>query len=277
MNIDKRLMPRRNTKKIVLTVLVLIAAAVLAVFVYRANIQPNRAYDDAVRLMDDGRYEEAIAAFEALEARSDTADNIEFCKKSIAYEKALKLFDDKDYEAAIEAFGALDGFKNSNDKIKSCRLELSYLEAVKLRESGQLKEAYELLLTLKLHKNAKSDIEAIQNEVMTVAEEYIAENDCKSAYELLFSVGHTKESYPMLDIYRAMGNGDYAMALRLGASHIIVQKGTDEIIDSAFCEMDTLKSIDLPESVKRIGEKAFYGCDGLREIALPSGVEEIGK
>lgn len=42
-----------------------------------------------------------------------------------------------------------------------------------------------------------------------------------------------------------------------------------------FC--DNLKSINLPDSVKIIGNEAYMGCDGLTEIRISSGVTSIGQ
>ncbi len=44
-----------------------------------------------------------------------------------------------------------------------------------------------------------------------------------------------------------------------------------------LAENTYLTSIDLPGSMRSIGEKAFYGCTGLRAITIPSGVTSLEK
>lgn len=50
-----------------------------------------------------------------------------------------------------------------------------------------------------------------------------------------------------------------------------------EIEDMAFKECKTLRTVEIPGSVQRIGEWAFLLCTNLREVRLAEGVEEIGK
>ena len=46
--------------------------------------------------------------------------------------------------------------------------------------------------------------------------------------------------------------------------------------NSAFYNCDSLKSIDIPNSVKTIGYNAFYNCDGLTFVTIGNSVESIG-
>lgn len=49
-----------------------------------------------------------------------------------------------------------------------------------------------------------------------------------------------------------------------------------EIRDNAFYECGTLKHIDLPETIEKIGHHAFYACYSLETITIPDAVTEIG-
>ena len=49
-----------------------------------------------------------------------------------------------------------------------------------------------------------------------------------------------------------------------------------EIRDNAFYKCSSLKSISLPDSVKKMGHHCFFGCDSLEQIIIPDGVSEIG-
>ena len=50
-----------------------------------------------------------------------------------------------------------------------------------------------------------------------------------------------------------------------------------EIADNAFLNCTMLKSITIPNSVKKIGKNAFDGCSQLEDVVISSGVEEIGE
>lgn len=50
----------------------------------------------------------------------------------------------------------------------------------------------------------------------------------------------------------------------------------ESIGSSAFCNCSSLKSITLPESLKKIGNNAFDRCNSLATIYIPKNVSEIG-
>ena len=54
-----------------------------------------------------------------------------------------------------------------------------------------------------------------------------------------------------------------------------VREGTKVICDRAFSEKNIV-SIQIPGSVRAIGEEAFYHCPGLESISVPKGINAIG-
>ena len=54
-----------------------------------------------------------------------------------------------------------------------------------------------------------------------------------------------------------------------------VADGTEIICDRAFYDCKAIERIELPPSVKSIGEAAFSSCRNLREINIPQGVTVI--
>lgn len=57
---------------------------------------------------------------------------------------------------------------------------------------------------------------------------------------------------------------------------IRLPKTLTEISDEAFM-WSYLKSVELPENVKRIGDRAFRGCESLETVILNNNIEEIGE
>ncbi len=77
---------------------------------------PDELYEAAAALAEAGDYEQAIAAFEALDGYRDSAEQIEICRTAILdtqYEAALALYAKRDFAAAREAFAALGDYKDS--------------------------------------------------------------------------------------------------------------------------------------------------------------------
>ncbi|MBQ7646871.1 MAG: leucine-rich repeat protein, partial [Clostridia bacterium] len=68
---------------------------------------------------------------------------------------------------------------------------------------------------------------------------------------------------------------DYKIYCLQGVINVTIPDGFTEICDRAFDSCGTLRSIVIPESVKRIGQRAFFGCISLREVYLPDGITEI--
>ena len=57
---------------------------------------------------------------------------------------------------------------------------------------------------------------------------------------------------------------------------VIVADGTERVSYYAFYDCDSIRSIDLPDSLITIEYNAFYNCDSLRSVKLPDSVRSIG-
>ena len=121
-------------------------------------ILPDRKYTNATKLMEKGKYEEAIVAFEALNGFNDSDANISKCEIAIIdrnYDNAIALMAAEKYEEAIAAFKSLDGYKDSIVKIEECEVaceiaiwDSKYTDAIALLDSGNIVEAYDALVAL---------------------------------------------------------------------------------------------------------------------------------
>ena len=78
-------------------------------------------YSKAVSLMEDGKYEEAIAGFEEITDYEDSADLIKQCK----YSKAKGLYEDMDFQGALDVFNEIPDYEDASDYIEKCEYELS--------------------------------------------------------------------------------------------------------------------------------------------------------
>jgi tetratricopeptide (TPR) repeat protein len=116
---------KQKIKRTIACVSVLAAACACVAVILQVTqvIIPGKNYNNAVKLMEDGSYDEAIAAFTELENYKDSANKIEECNeliKETAYNNAVKLMENGNYDEAISAFTELGNYKDSADKIEAC-------------------------------------------------------------------------------------------------------------------------------------------------------------
>ena len=125
---------------------VLAACAVCAVLLFTV-ILPAIRYGRAKALYRDGRYAEAIEAFESMDGYRDSEDRILDCRYGIAED----LMTSGKYEEAIAAFADLNGYRDSAEKIEACKTafaEQQYATAKELCAAGAYDEAYPILIAL---------------------------------------------------------------------------------------------------------------------------------
>ena len=125
-------------------------------------VLPNSQYNKAVALLDAGQYEEAIAAFDALDGYKDSQDKIAEAQaaqieaeNAAAYADAEALLAEGRYEEAIAAFEALGGYKDSQDRIAEVQAAqidaeyaASYEQAEALLAAGEYAEAMAAFRTI---------------------------------------------------------------------------------------------------------------------------------
>ena len=128
----------KKIKKLAKIITPIVAVVLVVVIVLTTVIIPNSKYNDAVALMEAGKYEEAIAAFEALDGAKDSAEKIEECNAAI--------LDNKNKEAYA-------------------LLEKKYNDAKSLLEEGKKLEALQLFSELYGHKDSATHISSILNDI----------------------------------------------------------------------------------------------------------------
>lgn len=127
----ERIIKRKDKRK---KIIIAIVAAIIAVGAAIAIAMiPNSKYSYAISLMDEGKYEEAITEFKAIDGYNDSADKIVECQDEIKnnkYEVAVELMNSGKYKEAITAFAELNGHKDSIAKISACIIEQIKIAAV---------------------------------------------------------------------------------------------------------------------------------------------------
>ena len=124
---------KKMVKKAFLITLVVGSLILAITLLMSCVIIPNGKYNDAVALMDEGKYEEAISAFEALNGHKDSDEKIEECNEAILdkrYNEALALIDEGKKVEAMQLFSALDGHKDSVAHISSILKDISVRETI---------------------------------------------------------------------------------------------------------------------------------------------------
>lgn len=115
---------RQKNKKTLSIVMAAVCAVVALMLLVAKVIVPNNEYNAAVALMEAGQYNEAIAAFEAMEGYKDSTTQIEECK----YMSAVSLIEAGQYQEAIAAFKAMEGYRDSEERVDSIYRE--YIRSV---------------------------------------------------------------------------------------------------------------------------------------------------
>lgn len=112
---------REKNKKISVIATSTVAIVITIVLVVTQIVIPNGKYNDALELVNAGKYEEAITAFELLNGYKDSAELM----KATQYQSAENyLSEGKKYDAAI-AFWKLNDYKDARDRCFSLWGELA--------------------------------------------------------------------------------------------------------------------------------------------------------
>lgn len=225
---------KNKTRNIVIIVASIVAVVVIAVLSVTVFI-PNARYNSAVKLMNEGNYEEAISSFESLGNYKDSADKIMESRYLIAlgllnnkqydeainkftelgsysdseqmilqckYDMARSIYDEGNYDEAIESFTQLGSFSDSEQMILQCRYDI----AKSLLEAGDYEEAINNFTELGTFSDAEQMI--LQCKYDMAVSKY-DESNYEEAIDLLSELGDYSDSENLLQSYRY----DYAMSL----------------------------------------------------------------
>ena len=123
--LKKEAQAKRN-KKLALTISPIVAVALVFVIILTTVIIPNNKYNDAVTLMDAGKYEEAITEFEELDGAKDSDDKLKECN----YYWGLSLMEKGKSKEAMSKFSKSGDFKDSKELYSSIMKEIAVKETI---------------------------------------------------------------------------------------------------------------------------------------------------
>ncbi len=185
---------KRRKKIKMITIICAAIAVIVIVFLIILNsvIIPNGQYNDAVVLMEAGRYEDAISAFEALNGYKDSAEQTKICQTAIMdskYMDAVALMEEGKYDEAIDAFAALKGYKDSNIQIEICEttiLDGKYNEALELMTAKKYEKAIAAFTALNGYRDSKTQIKKCETESQYAKAQAMEAADNKAVAAIMF-------------------------------------------------------------------------------------------
>lgn len=151
---------KKKINKIIALAGATIAAVIAVSLLVTKVVIPNQRYNAAAALMDAGKYEEAIQAFEAMDGYKDSAEQNAACQAAIIelqYNDALALMNSGEYQAAIASFEKNKEYLDSEAQIEICQTAIKdqqYSSALELMNSGKYEEAIAAFSELSDYKDS---------------------------------------------------------------------------------------------------------------------------
>ena len=131
---------KKKKKKIILITVITVIGIITAYLINEKILKPNNQYKAALELYNEGKYEEAIEAFESLDGYKDSEEQIKACK----YQKAQELYLSGNYEEAIELLKSIREYRDAGslaDTYEQERIEHYYNEGLSLLKQGDFANA----------------------------------------------------------------------------------------------------------------------------------------
>lgn len=150
--------PSRTMGKAALIFGILGAVALLAFVVVLLIPSVDRAalYEEGVRMLDAGQYDQAVQRFTDLGGYEDAS-------LMAQYASARREMGKGNYDKAIAALRALGNFRDAESLVKQCENQITYNDAVAKMNAGRYEDAIELFSKLGSFKDARSLMEQCQN------------------------------------------------------------------------------------------------------------------
>ena len=156
---------RKKISKIAAVIFPALVITIVATVIISGMVKRENTYKDALALMHNEQYEEAIEAFTALDDYKDSAEQIRAIETIVleeqrakAYADAISLLEAGKYGEAHAAFDALGDYKDSQERLK----ESLYHQGLEYLEQGNHMAAYDSFCAAGDYGDAKKKLEQFQ-------------------------------------------------------------------------------------------------------------------
>ena len=172
----------KRNKRIAIVAVSILCAFFIFIILFTSVIVPNGKYNDAIELMESGKYEEAITAFNEIYGYKDSVKKVSECNIAILdgkYNDAIALMESGKYVWARSAFKELGSYRDSSNKVLECDTAIKdadYNRAVSLMNSGNFDTAILAFKALDGYKDSKDKI------IKCKEKQFVAENG-QAAYD----------------------------------------------------------------------------------------------
>lgn len=249
---------REQKKKLRALMILAVTAAVLIVVlaVLTVNvIVPSIRYSQAERLLEDGKYAEAIIAFRKITGYKDADERLQ----EAIYLQAVKLSGKED--VSYETSATAPWFSIT---------ESGVLDFDEDRYKGdwhiKIPDVFDGVLVTELSEQ----IFAHRTELLSVEI-----SDCVLRIDDYAFLGCNALKEVKLPTHlTVLGAGAFEVCAALES--VTFGEKLETIGTSAFAKCKRLTEITLPNSLKTLGGRAFNSCKGLRTVTLGSGLESLG-
>lgn len=179
-----------------------VSAATIFWTVQDMFLTPEKKYNEAVTLMENGELLGANQIFGGLHGYKGSYAKAQECWNKAKYAEATDLMENGDVEEAYEIFAELDDYEDSADKAAECEKEITYKNAVALMEAeelsdSELNDAYEAFQNLGWYgyKDSAEKAEECKLELdYRAAEELMENGDFKQAQQAFTELDGYRDS-----------------------------------------------------------------------------------
>lgn len=198
---------RKEKRKRAAKIGTLVAAIVLLIaggyYLFENVIYPKIKYNQAQSLLNDGKYDEAYSAFEAMGDYSDSSDKL----LETNYRRAESYLTEKDFTNARKYFALASAYSDANQQIQSID---DYISAKTDYENGSLISAGAKYKNLGDFSDAAMQLETISSTLYEQAKTALESKNYKDAFDLLTIL----DNYADCPTLMANIDEDYNLALQ---------------------------------------------------------------
>ena len=180
----------KKRKTIIAIITPIVCASIAFIIVLNTIIIPNGKYNDAIQLMEDEKFEDAVKLFAEISDYKDADEK----RKEALYLYAIDYQDNEQYENAIITFEKIKGYKDSSDRISVCQtaiLDNKYNAALALMNEGKYENAITAFEEIKNHKDSSTKISAC---MLALAQNFVSIGDTTNAIKWYEKMGDTNSA-----------------------------------------------------------------------------------